>query len=94
MTKPDSEKKVEKKLNEEIKKLGGMSIKLLSTHLTGLPDRLCLLPLGRVLFVELKTTGKKPRRIQNIVMQKIRKLGFRVETVDSLQGVNNLIESL
>ena len=62
---------------------GGWCIKLLSTHITGLPDRLCLLPNGKVLFVEIKTTKKKPTKIQLKVHQKLMDLGFRVEIVDN-----------
>ena len=85
MLKNYDEKYLEKKLNSEIKRMGGMSIKLSSPFLVGLPDRLCLLPQGRLFFSEIKTPGKKPRRIQWFMIKKIRKLGFHVVVIDSME---------
>ena len=89
----ESEKKLELMLSKEIKIVGGWSIKLLSTHLTGLPDRLCLFPGGRLLFIELKTTNKKPRKIQISVHNKLKNLGFRVEVIDNSENLKKLIKS-
>lgn len=86
----DSEKLVERKLVEGVKKLGGMCIKLLSYHVIGLPDRLCLFPKERLVFVELKTTGQKPRKIQTYMHNKIRALGFQVLVIDTVEGVQEL----
>ena len=52
-----SEKIIERKLVEAVKEKGGLCIKLLSDYFTGLPDRLCLFPGQKAIFVELKTTG-------------------------------------
>lgn len=90
----DSEKLVERKLVELVKACGGMCIKLLCDQLIGLPDRLCLFPNGEVVFVELKTTGKKPSRIQIFMHKKLRALGFRVEVIDTIQGVIDFVNSI
>ncbi len=90
----DSEKVVERKLVEAVKANGGMCIKLLCDQLIGLPDRMCLFPGHRIIFVELKTTGKKPKRIQLFMHSKLRALGFRVEVIDTIKGVNNFIEDV
>lgn len=87
----ESEKALEKKLSKEIEKLGGWSIKLLSTHITGLPDRLCLLPGARLFFAEIKTTKEKPKRIQSLIHRKIQRLGFRVEVIDNSEKIKELI---
>lgn len=87
----ESEKVLEKYLVSEVKSLGGWAVKLLSGLVTGLPDRLCLLPGGVVAFVEVKTTGKKATPRQLIVHKKLRELGFRVEVLDSKEGINNFI---
>lgn len=78
----ESEKRLERKLHNEVKKLGGWSIKMLSTHITGLPDRMCLFPDGRIMFCEIKTTGEKPTKIQRAVHRKLRRLGFKVLVID------------
>ena len=90
----DSEKLVERKLVELVKAHGGMCIKLLCDQLIGLPDRLCLFPNGEVVFVELKTTGRKPSRIQVFMHKKLRTLGFRVEVIDTVQGVIDFVNSV
>lgn len=89
-----SEKVIERKLVEAVKEKGGMCIKLLSDYITGLPDRLCLFPSQKAIFVELKTTGEKPRKIQAFIHSRLRTLGFRVEVIDTLEGITKLIESV
>lgn len=90
----DSEKDVERKLAELVKINGGMCIKLLCDQLIGLPDRMCLFPGHKIVFVELKTTGRKPRRIQLYIHEKLRQLGFRVEIIDTIEGVKQFINSI
>lgn len=90
----DSEKVVERKLVEAVKANGGMCIKLLCDQLTGLPDRMCLFPNHKIVFVELKTTGRKPKRIQLFMHDKLRALGFRVEVIDSIEGVEQFINNI
>lgn len=90
----NSEKVIERKLVEAVKANGGMCIKLLCDNLLGLPDRMVLMPHGKIAFVELKTTGRKPRRIQVFMHKKLRALGFRVDVIDTTEGINNFIENL
>lgn len=90
----DSEKLVERKLVEAVKVNNGLCIKLLCDYVTGLPDRLCLFPNGKIAFVELKTTGQKPRRIQLSVHNKLRAIGFRVEVIDTVEGVIDFVEDI
>jgi hypothetical protein len=90
----DSEKAVERKLVELVKAKKGMCIKLLCDQLTGLPDRLCLFPGGVIIFVEVKTTGQKPRRIQTFIHNKLRALGFRVEVIDTIEAVTKLLDNI
>ena len=92
MTQIDSEKIIERRLVELVKQNKGLCIKLLCNHIIGLPDRLCLFPGSRMIFVELKTTGQKPKKIQVYVHNKIKALGFEVIVIDSINGVNQLIE--
>ena len=90
----DSEKVVERKLVELVKMSGGMCIKLLCDQLIGLPDRMCLFPGHKIVFVELKTTGQKPKRIQMYMHNKLRALGFRVEVIDTVESVVNFVETI
>lgn len=90
----DSEKVVERKLVELVKINGGMCIKLLCDQLIGLPDRMCLFPGHKIVFVELKTTGRKPKRIQAYMHNKLRALGFRVEVIDTVESAINFVDDI
>lgn len=60
----------------------------------GLPDRLCLMPGSKIAFIELKTTGEKPRRIQEYMHEKIRNLGFDVFVIDTVEEVKTLVNNM
>ena len=86
-----SEKVIEKELSRRVEKLGGWSLKMLSVHVSGLPDRLCLFPGGAVFFAELKSTGETPTKIQLFQHRKLRSLGFRVEVLDSSKDIKSVL---
>ena len=90
----ESEKVLEAELRERCKALGWMCIKLTSQYQRGLPDRLILMPGGRVCFAEIKTTGKKPTALQKVTHERLRALGYRVEVVDTTERLDNLIVDL
>tara|TARA_R110000782_G_scaffold32582_1_gene79317 strand:- start:866 stop:1153 length:288 start_codon:yes stop_codon:yes gene_type:complete len=83
----EREVNVEKYLGTRIKDLGGICLKIPATYLAGIPDRLCLLPGGVLFFAELKTTKKKPSKIQVIIHNKLRALGFEVYVLDSKEEI-------
>lgn len=65
-------------------------MKLPAVFESGIPDRLCLFPRGRMVFVELKAPGKKPRKLQEVMHSRLRALGFRVEVIDSKESALQL----
>lgn len=85
-----SEKVIEDYLRIRIENRKGLCIKLYSSLFTGLPDRMCLLPGGRIFFVELKSTGKKQQARQKYVSKQLQKLGFNVVVIDTLEAVKEL----
>jgi len=89
-----NEKTIERTLREKVKAAGGVALKFFSPSFTGLPDRLVLMPGGRVWFVELKAPGKKPKPRQVIVHTMLRKLGFNVEVIDTTAGVNEFVNRI
>lgn len=87
-----SESTIENYFTKKVKdKLGGTCIKLLANIFSGIPDRLCLLPGGRAVFVELKAPGKTPRKLQTVVHKRLRALGFEVWVIDSNESTNEFI---
>ena len=87
------EKTYEQKLKTRVEReCFGLCLKLVTPGFTGIPDRLILLPIGRVVFVETKDTGKKERKRQDYVHGLLRKFGFTVfSTVNSMERVNEVV---
>ena len=85
------EKEIEKYLREQVKLRGGVAFKFISPGNVGVPDRLVLFPNGKIIFIELKATGKKTSKIQDIQIKRIRDLGFDVYVIDSKEGVLDAI---
>lgn len=88
------EKKYERKLREAVEKLGGLCLKFPATHFAGIPDRICLLPGGRLFFAELKGPGKKQSPRQLYVARKLTALGFDCFVIDSAESLAITIEWL
>lgn len=78
------EKTIERKLLVTVKKMVGISPKFVSPGLDGMPVRLVLLPAGRLAFGEVKAPGKKPRPLQMVRHEMLKRLGFAVYVVDKL----------
>ena len=82
-----SEKDLERTFSEKLNRTKKVwVIKLLSTFIKGLPDRMILCQGGYVGFAEIKTTGKKPTNIQTYIHEKLRALGFKVFVIDDLES--------
>lgn len=90
----DSEKIIERHMVEAIKNLGLLALKYSNATQSGYPDRLVLLPEGRVLWVELKSRGCKPTKLQQLRHAELRRMGHTVEVVDSLDAVAAITERL
>lgn len=89
------EKHIEKYLVAQWSKImRGMAIKFPPLFFRGFPDRICLAPGGVIVFVECKKPGEVARPLQVKVHDQLRALGFRVEVIDSFDGVDGLIISL
>ena len=88
------ESTIESRLREEAKKRGGMAIKFVSPGLNGVPDRLVLMPYGRVAFIELKAPGKIPRASQQKRKRQLERLGFRVYVVDGVDQIGGVLNEI
>jgi len=85
---------VEDALNGGVDALGGLCLKLNPLWYVGIPDRLCLLPGGRLVFVELKTIGGRVKRKQSRWHERLRALGFRVEVIWTLEQVAGFLKTV
>ena len=88
------ERDIETYLRDQVKTAGGIAYKFVSPGNAGVPDRIVLLPGGRVVFVELKAPGKQPTPLQLRQQKRIRNLGFQVLVIDSKAGVDEFIKGV
>lgn len=103
MKRPLRESDIEKYLVKRVKELGGLCRKVEFPGVPGAPDRLVMLPpiLGKVtgrtlspeqtIWVELKAPGKKAEPHQAREHARMRKMGQRVEVVDSFARVDEIL---
>ena len=73
------EKDIEKILVNEVKKLGGRAYKWVSPGNDGVPDRIVILPGLQPIFVELKTETGRLSAIQNVQIDRLRKMKQNVK---------------
>lgn len=85
------ERTIEQALSREVCRVGGMCLKFTSPSTRGVPDRIVLMPGGRMTFVEVKAPGRRPTRVQRIMHDRLRALGFTVLVVDSMEGIREVV---
>ena len=99
------ERDVEQYLVEQVKAKGGEVRKVKWIGRNGAPDRIVMLPprapsiaddlqyagASMVIWVELKAPGEKCRPHQIREHERMRRMGQRVEVVDSFEGVDEVL---
>lgn len=88
------EKQIEQKLVQAVRKSSGMCLKFVSPNFDGMPDRLIILPGGKIAFAELKAPGKKPRPLQIARHKALMKLGFCVFVIDSVEQIGAVLDEI
>jgi hypothetical protein len=88
------ERTVEQHLVHGLAKIGVACEKFIPDHRRGMPDRIVLLPGGRVVWVELKTDGGSLSAIQLVRHHELTKAGQIVKVVWSIEEADNLIEEI
>ena len=88
------EKIVEEHLVKAVQLMGGRALKFVSPGFDGVPDRLLLLPNGRMAFAELKAPGKQLRPLQKRRKRQLETLGFRVYVIDNTDQIGGVLSEL
>lgn len=88
------EKTIEQHLVKAVKNSGGIAPKLVSPGFDGMPDRLVLLPGGKISFVEVKAPGKEPRPLQVARHGLLRRLGFKVFVLDDPEQIGEILDEI
>ena len=88
------EKKTECKLKSAVKNMGGIAFKFTAPGINGVPDRLVLLPHGKIAFIELKAPGRKMRPLQVRRKRQLERLGFLVYCIDSAEQIGGVLDAI
>lgn len=89
------EKEIEQYFCKAVKtRLSGWPLKFTSPGQNGMPDRIVLLPGGKIYFVELKAPGKKARKLQEHAHQKLHALGFPVQLIDTREAADDFVREV
>lgn len=89
-----TEKEIEQILVKEVKKRKGVAWKFISPGINGVPDRLVLLPEGKMGFVEVKAPGKKMRPLQIKRKGQLEALGFLVYCLDDPRKIGGVLDDI
>ena len=88
------EKTIEAKLVRTVKSMGGLAPKFVSPGFDGMPDRIVLLPHGKMAFVVVKAHGKKPRPLQVRRKSQLESLGFSVYCLDDATQIGGMLDEI
>jgi len=89
-----SEKYIERYLVRTVTAMGGICLKYSNMNMTGYPDRICLLPGGHTLWVELKSKGCHPSKLQSIRFEQMAAIGHPVYVCDSTEAVDFVLSTI
>lgn len=76
------ERELEKRLSKAIRDRSGICMKFVSPNCRGVPDRIVLLN-GKTFFVEVKRPGGVISPIQKLMLNRLRKKGFRAFVIEN-----------
>lgn len=88
------ESEIEKALTIEVKKRGGLALKLISPGMSGVPDRLILIKGGKIAFIELKAHKKKMRPLQKKRKTQLEALGFLAYCIDDKKQIGGVLDEI
>ena len=88
------EKLIEQKLIRAVKAAGGVAVKFVSPGYDGMPDRIVLLPGGKMAFVEVKAHGMKPRPLQIRRHGMLKRLGFLMYVLDDEKQIGGILDGI
>jgi len=89
------EKQVEERLKNEVLKIGGVAKKFTSPGTAGMPDRIVILPGGRIVFVETKRPkGGVVSGLQKHQHEKLRNLGCDVRLIYNYRMIDEFIKEV
>lgn len=89
-----SEKSIERYLVEQSKQHGMLCLKYSNPNMAGYPDRVLVIPGGGVAWVELKSKGRKPTKLQQMRIAELTAMGHRAVVIDNKSDIDGLIKTI
>lgn len=89
-----TEKQIEAFCIREASKRGGKAVKGNAVNTKGFPDRIIMLPGGKVGFLELKRPGGKPTKLQKHWLKQLDALGCVASVADTKEAVVAFMDDL
>ena len=87
-----SERAIERYLTDRVRDMGGVCLKYSNPGMAGYPDRVCLLPGGVTVWVELKSRDGRLSGIQRIRIAGMRRMGHTVYVCRSRADVDSVLD--
>lgn len=94
MKKGPLESKIEDWLVNKVKEMGGIADKFVSPANPGVPDRLIIMPNGKIYFVELKASWGRMSSIQKWQRERYMKNGADVRCIKGMEAAREFVEEL
>lgn len=88
------ERDIEVKLRKSVEAHGGVCWKFVSPSTAGVPDRIILMPMGKIAFVEVKAPGESPRKLQLARHRLLRRLGFKTFVLDNPKQIGGILDEI
>ena len=88
------ESDIERWLVSQIKDLGGIADKFVSPGNPGVPDRIIVMPNGRIIFAELKTEIGRLSNIQKWQRERYQRMGVDYRIVKGMKAAKELVKEL
>jgi len=89
-----TEKDIESKMRELVRKRGGLFYKFVSPGNRGVPDRIVITPAGVVWFVELKTDTGRMAKLQKYQRGELEKRSANVRTIHGWDAAREFIDEV
>ena len=88
------ERAIEKRMGRELRAMGCLWYKFTSPGARGVPDRILIDPLGRLVFIELKTDGGQLAPTQIRQIERLRTWGQTVYVIRGEEEVARFLERM
>jgi len=88
------ESQLESHMRKRVESAGGLALKFTSPNRAGVPDRIVVLPGGRIAFVELKTTTGRLRPLQKKRIRQLLDRGALVYVVRTKSDIEEMLHAI